>query len=61
MTTPKIDLTNMKVSQAWAWITEDGQVRGTLNMQTGAYQVPAIVLVDQKHIAGKKDKRGDKV
>jgi len=50
MTSPKIDVSDMKVTQAWAWITEDGQVRGTLNMQTGAYQVPALVLVENKHL-----------
>jgi len=50
MTSPKIDVSDMKVTQAWAWVTEAGQVRGTLNMQTGAYQVPALVLVENKHL-----------
>lgn len=33
---------------AWAWLEEKG-VRGTLNIQTGAFQVPCVVVVEYKY------------
>lgn len=36
----------------WAWLDENG-VRGVLNMQTGAFQVPCVVRVDREYL--KKD------
>ena len=33
---------------AWAWLEEKG-VRGTLNIRTGAFQVPCVVVVDHKY------------
>jgi hypothetical protein len=40
--------------KAWAWLTKKG-VRGTLNMQTGAFRVPCVVLVERKHFKKGKE------
>lgn len=33
--------------KGWAWLEGNG-VRGVLNIQTGAFQVPCVVRVDRK-------------
>lgn len=42
--------------KAWAWLTDKG-VRGTLNIQTGAFQVPCVVLVERKHLKKVKEEQ----
>lgn len=57
MITRRINLAKMKATPAWAWLKEDGQVRGCLNMQTGAYTTPCIILVERRNLKAKARKK----